>query len=298
MKKIPSFKNSSICAAAFGVALTLNSHAALVIWGGSDGQYTTGANWVGGSVPNTNGGDTAQINSGNVTYTPGGDLAIHSGGVLHVNGGSWTQSGGIAWIQMGGGTLSVTGGVFNQGTAGNIVRNAASSITVGGGIANFSGNFLHDSTNLGAFSITGGTVNVANEFKPLTTFTLAGGSLTANLISFADGPGSIDFDSGNIAVNGAGFYSGFYGGGSKSLNFTSGSTGSLFFSTYTLADLAADGFLTNGTIRYNGAISGGSFSATESGGGVIITAVPEPTSPVFFLAGAAAVLYRRRRFQR
>jgi hypothetical protein len=269
-----------------------------VVWGGGDGDYNTGANWIGGSVPNTNGPNTAQINSGNVTYAAGPDLMIQSAGILNVNGGSWTQTGGNSWIQLGGGTLSVTGGVFNQGTAGNIVRNASSSITVGGGIANFSGNFLHDSTNLGAFSITGGTVNVANEFKPLTTLTLTGGTLSANLISFADGPGSINLDSGNIAVNGGGFYSGFYGGGSKSLNFTSGSTGSLFFSSYTLADLTADGFLTNGTLRYNGAISAGSFSATESGGGVLITAVPEPSSPAFFLAGAAAVLYRRRRFQR
>ncbi|MFZ4774742.1 MAG: PEP-CTERM sorting domain-containing protein [Terrimicrobiaceae bacterium] len=278
-------------------ALSLNSQAATVVWGGSSGEYTTGANWVGGAVPNTNGGDTAQINAGAVTYTPGGDLAIHSGGALQINGGSWTQAGGIAWIQLAGGSLNVAGGTFNQGTAGNIILTATSSINVSSGTANFNGNFLYDPTNLGVLSITGGTVNVANEFKPISTFTMVGGNLTANLISFADGPGSINFSGGSISLNGAGANSGFYGGGTKSLNFTSGSSGSLFFSSYTLADLTADGFLTNGTIQYNGAIAAAQFNAVTSGGGVIVSLVPEPSTYALLLLGSGALLFFRRRVQ-
>lgn len=275
--------------------------AATITWGGSDGEYTTAANWTGGSLPNTGGGDTARITAGVVTYTPGGDLALQNGGTLRVSGGSWTQVGGIAWIQMAGGNILVDGGVFNQGTAGNIVLNASSSITVTAGTANLSGNYIYQAAN-GSFSISGtGTVNIANEFKPIDTFTMSGGKLSANLISFADGPGSINFSGGLISLNGAGGNSGFYGGGTQSLNFTSGSTGSLFFSSYTTTELSSDGFLTNGTIRVNGAIDSGLFTLTAADGGVYVSltasAVPEP-STYAALAGAAIlgfVVVRRRR---
>ena len=295
----PSKTLALVCLSAFIFA---QAHAATVTWGGGDGEYTTGANWTGSSVPNTNGGDTAVINSGNVTYTPGGDLAIHSGGKLQISGGSWTQSGGIAWIQMTGGSLLVNGGTFNQGTAGNIITDATSSVTVTSGTANLSGNYIYQASG-GALTISGtGTVNVAGEFKPIDTFSMSGGKLTANLISFADGPGSITFSGGSISLNGAGANSGFYGGGTKSLNFTSSSTGSLFFSSYTLTELTSDGFLTNGTIRYNGTIDAGQFTLTAADSGVYVSltsaAIPEP-STYAALAGmvilGTAVLARRRK---
>jgi hypothetical protein len=268
--------------------------AATVVWGGGNGDYLTGINWVGGAVPSTTSGDTAVINSGAVAYTPGGDLAIHSGGALVLNGGSWTQAGGIAWIQLGGGSLNVAGGTFNQGTAGNIVRNSGTNITVSDGVANFSGNFINRA-DLGGFTITGGTVNIGNEFKPIDTFTMTGGTLSANLISFADGPGIINLTGGTISVDGAGFYSGFYGGGTQSINFSTASTGSLFFRDYSLTALAADNFLTNGTLRWNGAVDPGAFSAVESDGGVVITVIPEPSTPLTLLGGMATLMLLRRR---
>lgn len=268
--------------------------AATVVWGGGNGDYLTGANWVNGSVPNTSAGDTAEINSGAVTYTPGGDLAIHNGGALVLNGGSWTQAGGIAWIQLGGGSLTVAGGTFNQGTAGNIVRDINTTISISAGTANFSGNFLNQA-NLGNFSITGGTVNIANEFKPINSFTMTGGTLSVTLISFADGPGIIDFTGGTISVDGSSFYSGFYGGGSQSLNFSTASTGALFFRNYSLTALAEDGFLTNGTLQWNGAVAPSAFSAVESDGGVVITIIPEPSTPLTLLGGMGALLLLRRR---
>jgi hypothetical protein len=306
-----------------GAALALSfstAHSAVVTWGGSTGDYGTAGNWLGGNVPNTNGGDTALINSGNAVYTPGGDLPIHSGGAITVNGGSWTQVGGIAWIQASGGSINVQSGTFSQGTAQNIIitnggalnvsggvfnqstgsgfqRNATSTISVSGGTANFAGNFLYDQTNLGTFAITGGgMVNIEGEFKPLETFTMTTGMLTSTLISFADGPGSINLTGGTIAVDGSSFYSGFYGGGAKGVNFTTGSNGTLFFENYTAADLAADGFLTNGTIQYNGAASAGSFTVLEQGGGVYVTlTVPEPTSVLLVCGGLSTVLFFRRR---
>jgi hypothetical protein len=288
---------------AAGAFLTLvsafvpSADAAIVTWGGGDGEYLTGANWNGGSVPNTGAGDTAVINAGNVTYTPGGDLFIQNGGILQINGGSWTQAGGIAWIQMAGGTLNVAGGVFNQGTAGDIVKNASTVINVSGGTANFNGNLVFNSTATGQLNITGGTVNVANEFKPIETFNMTSGVLTAELISFADGPGSILFSGGLVSVNGAGGNSGFYGGGTKGLNFTTGSTGSLYFENYTITELNADGFLTNGTIQLNGVASAGSFNVFEQGGGVVVTLVPEPSVAALACAGLGTALFFRRRFR-
>ncbi|HSI09975.1 MAG: PEP-CTERM sorting domain-containing protein [Rariglobus sp.] len=275
--------------------------AATVVWDGTDGEYLTAAKWGGGSVPNTNNGDTAHITAGAVTYTPGGDLPLHSGGTLRVSGGSWTQVVGNAWIQMAGGTILVDGGVFNQGTAGNIVLDATSAITVTAGTANLNGNYIYQASS-GSLNISGtGVVNIANEFKPIDTYTMSGGKLTANLISFADGPGSINFSGGLISLNGAGGNSGFYGGGVKSLNFTAGSTGSLFFSSYTTTELSSDGFLTNGTIRFNGTVDSGQFTLTSADGGVYVTltaaAVPEP-STFAALAGTVilgfTVLRRRR----
>jgi hypothetical protein len=305
MKTPSRFLISSLRTGALIAASTLLTpcvvSAATITWGGSDGEYTTGSNWVGSSVPNTNGGDTARITAGNVTYTPGGDLPLHSGGTLRISGGSWTQVVGNAWIQMAGGTILVDGGVFNQGTAGNIILDAASAITVTAGTANLNGNYIYQAST-GALNISGtGTVNIANEFKPIDTFTMSGGSLSANLISFADGPGSINFSGGLISLNGGGGNSGFYGGGTQSLNFTSGSTGSLFFSSYTTAELSSDGFLTNGTIRVNGSIDASQFTLVEANGGVYVnltaSAVPEP-STYAALAGILTlgfVIVRRRR---
>lgn len=296
-----SLRLGAIIAATATLLAPSIASAATVVWGGSTGEYTTAANWVGSALPNTAAGDTAHITAGAVTYTPGGDLALQNGGTLRISGGSWTQAGGIAWIQMAGGGILVDGGVFNQGTAGNIVLNASSSITVTAGTANLNGNYIYQASS-GTFAISGtGTVNVANEFKPIDTFTMSGGKLTANLISFADGPGSINFSGGQISLNGGGGNSGFYGGGTQSLNFTSGSTGSLFFSSYTTTELASDGFLTNGTIRFNGTIDSGQFTLTSADGGVYVSltaaAVPEP-STFASLAGAAilgfTVLRRRR----
>lgn len=276
------------------------SQAATVVWGGSTGEYTTGGNWVGGSVPNTNGGDTAVINAGAVTYTPGGDLPIHAGGKLQINGGSWTQAGGVAWIQMAGGTIEVTGGVFNQGTAGNMVKDATSAIIVSGGIANLNGNLVYENTATGAFTLSAtGVVNVGGEFKPITNFTMSGGTLNSSLISFADGPGTISFSGGTVGVDGSGGNSGFYGGGgTKALNFTTSSTGILIFNTYTLAELATDGFLTNGTIQFNGTTDSSKFTATQVGGNVqvTLTAVPEPSTYALLAMGAVS-LFALRRFR-
>ncbi len=271
------------------------SRANIIQWGGTDGEYTTPANWVGGVLPNTANGDTAQINSGDVIYTPGGDLAINNGGILQLTGGSWTQVDAIAWIQLGGGTLDVSGGVFNQGTSDNIVRNSTTAISVSGGTANFNGNLINHTSNLGTLSLTGGTINVQNEFKPIESFTMTAGALTANLISFADGPGSIFFSGGTLQVNGLAGFNGIYGGGDQSIDFTPGSTGTLFYENITLAEFTSSNHLTNGTIRYNGLIADTEFSVVESGGAVLVNVIPEPgTLALSLIALGGFFLFRRR----
>lgn len=280
-----------------GLSVMPSAKAAVVTWDGIDGEYTVAANWDTDALPNTAGGDTAIINAGIVTYTPGGDLAIHNGGELQINGGSWTQVGGIAWMQLSGGNLTVTGGTFNQGESGNMIRNADTTISVSGGTANLNGNLIYQPTAFGAVTVSGtGTLNVAGEFKPIETFTMSGGTLTAELISFADGPGGIDLAGGTIVVNGAGGNSGFYGAdATKALNFTTGSSGVLFFESYTLAELSSDGFLSNNTIQYNGTVDAASFTAVEVDGGVAVSlVVPEPGSLALIGLGVLAVIGRRR----
>lgn len=282
-------------ALALGLGTT-QAGAGVVVWGGADAEYTVGGNWVGGSLPDTFNGDTAQINGGAVTYTPGGDLHLHSGGVLQINGGSWTQDGGVAWIQMAGGVIDVAGGIFSQGTAGNIIRDAASIIQVSAGSANLNDSFIYDPVNTGELSITGGTVNVANEFKPIDDFTMSAGTLNiGNLISFADGPGSLLLMGGTIVLDGSTVFSGFYGGDAldKSLNFSVGSTGTVRFENYTIAELNADGFLSNNTIQYDGANNAAAFSVVEENSGVTVTLVPEPAS--LAMLGMAGLLVARRR---
>ncbi|MBN2164618.1 MAG: hypothetical protein JXR25_10670 [Pontiellaceae bacterium] len=257
--------------------LAADSFAAVVEWDGGDGDYLVASNWVGGVVPDlAASGDTALIRGGDAVYYAGPDLMIGGGSTLQISGGSWTQTNGISWIQLGGGNLLIDGGTFNQGTAGNIVRNADSSISVTAGMANFAGNFIV-ATNFGSFAVSGaGTVNVENELKVNNDFAVSGGTLTCSLISFADGTGSLLLSGGQVVVDGSGAFSGFYGGGGgKSLDFSGGSAGSLFLANYTLAELSADNFLNNGTITIDGVVNAAAFNPVPQDGGVLISLVSE-----------------------
>ncbi|MCW1884187.1 PEP-CTERM sorting domain-containing protein [Luteolibacter flavescens] len=280
------------------VSLTLlpaATQAATVVWSGADGQYLTPENWVGGVLPNTAAGDTALITSGDVIYTAGSDLTVSNGGQLVIAGGSWTQVGANSWLQLAGGSLIVAGGTFNQGTSGNIARHSGTTITVTSGVANFTGDLTTDPA-AGNFNFTGGTINLGGEFKPIETFTMTGGELNAALVSFSDGDGTLFFEGGRISVNGAGPYGGFYGGGgAKALDFSSGSSGQLYFRNYSIADLTSDGFMTNGTIQYEGAIAPTAFNVVETGGGVLVTVIPEPSTAMSLLGGLGTLLMVRRR---
>jgi fibronectin-binding autotransporter adhesin len=286
-------------------------------WNGVDGEYTTGGNWDQATAPNlTVSGNVAVINSGNVTYTPGGDLAINNGGTLRINGGSWTQVVGNAWIQMGGGNLVVAGGTFNQGTAGNIIRNAGSSVTISSGAANFNGEFA----NSGALTISGGNVSIQNNFVANTgtvnisggaitvggelkfqgaDMLISGGTISAALISFDATAASFDISGGTINLSGN-FTDGIFANSPDAyLNFTLGSTGELHLASVSTTGAAN---LLGGRIRLDDTIDSAAFEIVSDGAaGSIISLVgsniPEPSS-FAALAGLGVlgfVASRRRR---
>lgn len=284
----------------FAVTIPFSLQAQEYTWtGATNTDYGTATNWSGG-VPVLTGGDTALINNGDgVIYdAAGGDFIIQGGSTLQISNGSWTQTNGIAWTNMSGGNLLVDGGSFDQGTAGNFLRNASSSIIVSGGELSLNGNLVYETAASGNLSLSGtGIINVDGEFKPIDTFSIVGGTLNvSNLISFADGPGSLNLSGGSVSVDGAGANSGFYGGSiAKSLNFTTGSTGKLVFRDYTLADLGTDNFLNNGTITLNGAVSALDFTSSQVGLNVEVNVIPEPSSILMILTGMGLLFITLRR---
>jgi hypothetical protein len=280
MERVTLFKPVLLMICA---ALASLSPAEVFEWNGGEGEYTEASNWTPASVPDlAAGGNTAKISSGAVTYTPGGDLVVHNGSTLQISGGSFIQLGGIAWMQMAGGHLLVDGGTFNQGECANIVRDAASSITVSAGTANFSGSLMFEE-NMGDFIISGtGVVQVENEFKPIKTFTITGGTLRAVLVSLSDGPGSLEISGGRVEIDGSAVGHGVYRTENDgSISFTRGSTGTLFVKNMTLDQFRISGFLSNGAITYKGKVNSSSFDVVEVEGGVEISLYPVDTPSPF-----------------
>jgi hypothetical protein len=259
------------------------------------GSFTGGSGSANPTLFLGNGPTNGFVNVGTgSSFSHKGTLEIRNTSIF-TTAGTTTITGSVV---IGNGTQFVVNG-GSVSVSGAITRNATSTLTVNNGTVGIAGDFINNTATNGTFTLAGGVVNIGNEFKPISTFTLSAGTLNvANLISFADGPGSINFSGGNLGLNGAGPNSGFYGGGTKSLNFTLGSTGVLTFNTYTLAELTTDGFLTNGTIRLNGAVSAGSFTVTQVGPNVTVAlvAVPEPSTYAAIIGVACfGLIYLRRR---
>ena len=89
---------TAIAVAAIGsVALA----QAAVVWTGGTGDWSTGANWAGGVVPDTSGTDDAQISTGGIaTYVPGGDLWFDNGSDLILDGGTFRQANNGDWFHV------------------------------------------------------------------------------------------------------------------------------------------------------------------------------------------------------
>jgi len=290
--------SKSLATAIFAVALPFSLQAQT--WKGVDGEYTLGSNWIGEAVPVLTTGDTALITGGDVTYTPGGDLFITNGSTLQISGGSWSQAGAVSWIQMNGGNLLVDGGEFSQGSSGNILRNETSSITVSSGAASFNGNFLHD-VGFGSLSLSGGVMNIGNEFRNnVAGFDINGGALAVTTGIAFNGSESVNISSGSVSVdaswNDLGFFAAEIG---SSVNFTTGSTGTLRLRGYDTAGSDFETILVNGNrLSINGASTTiADFITTSSGGDLLVSVIPEPSSILMLLTGMGLLitsLHRRK----
>jgi hypothetical protein len=264
---------------------------------GSWTQQVGTPNWIkiGGSA----GTGTVVIQNGGSFNANGGALRLGlDGGVGVITVASTAGAGGLrATVEtnIGNGTLNIQGGTNSLAV---VTRQATSALNVSGGTTSITGNLIHDTTNFGSFSQTGGTLSVSGEFKPISNFTMSAGTLTSTLISFADGPGTISLTGGMLGVDGSSFYHGFYGGSlTQGVNFSLDSTGALFFANTTLVDLETYGFLSNGTIQYDGSADTSSLLKTEANGGVYVSVVPIPepsTVLLISLAGLSYVVFRRR----
>lgn len=295
----------AVALACLGTFAFSSIRAATITWGGTDGEYKTGANWVGGSVPNTGGGDTAIINGGAVTYTPGGDLTINNGGSLQINGGSWTQVVGPAWFQLQNGTLRVNGGTFNIGTAGQINMATGATVQVAAGSLNYGTNKNIAFSAGRTLSITGGSFTLGGTGELSNsggTTTMSGGALNAALMKFSGAASTnFDFSNGTITLTDSRLpYIVFHENSAASfLNFTTGSTGVLNLTSISAANALA--VINRGDIRVNGVSDSSKFTILTHGAGSQIyltaAAVPEP-SAYAVLAGSLILgitLVRRRK---
>jgi hypothetical protein len=290
-----------ITAALFTGAFTASADD--ITWSGPGTDYLTGGNWGGGNVPVLTGTDNAFI-GGTAIYTPGGDYVLQGGSTLTItNGGSWTQAGGVAWIQAAGGNLVVnSGGSFDTGTAGNIIRDAGTSISVNGGTFSYNaGNFA---TGTGSFSLaSGSTFNASGEFNLGDNFTFSSGTnynggsvITALANTYIL---TVDGSSLSVVDNGPSI-AGFYGFDSINnyIDFTSNG------GTITIAGVDGGGTevqnaINTGMFRYNGAIDATNITYSDLGGGSfqVLAAIPEPSS-FALLAGFLAlgsIMMRRRK---
>lgn len=296
-----------------GNDLSLNSGASITINGGGFTQLT-GPAWI---KIGTTGTGTVTVNSGG-TFNSGTSTNVFVGnggtGVVNVNGGSFltstavivasgssfTSTGGSSVVTIGG-NLEVTGAVNANGGAfsfNNLILNSGANFGIGGSSVSQSGNLNVD---LGrTFSVSGGTFSLNGELKPTGgNVVVSGGHITANLISFDGVPADtvpLSLSGGIVEISGN-FNNGIWNSAGSYVNFTSGSSGQLIFTSVTAS--AITGSL-GSTIKYNGTTDTSQFVVTTYGGSgsmVSLLSVPEPSSYAI-MAGAASlgfVLIRRRR---
>lgn len=301
-------KNIPLLTAAAILSGSITAQAADITWDGEggDGLYLTPANWSTDTVPALNGTDNAFLNAA-AQYDPGGDFVLNGGSTLTVqSGGNWEQINGIAWIQASGGNLVVeSGGTFNTGTAGNMLRDATSTITVSGTFTYANGgNFSYDPTNLGSFTVnSGANFNVGAEFLPFANFTFNNGvNFTAGSVIAAQAAEVV------VTVDGASLSMVDNGPSIAGLFGFNGTTGYVDFTTaggtITLSNIDSatevETAINTGLYRYQGAIDPTNITFTDLGGGDYIisaTTVPEPSTYALLLGTMTLglLIIRRRK---
>lgn len=310
MKTQPSQHLKFLALGLATLCLATWSHADVITWGGTDGEYTVGANWSGGVVPNTTTANTSLITTGNVTFTTlgYGNPLFENGGTLQLDGGSFTvNAAGDPFAKVyisNGGKLDIRGGAFYQGNAENVFSDSTSSWNMTSGSANMTAG--QGGVAQGTFTISGGVFNarpVSAVINGATQSTISGGEFNIRSIGLAADK-TLNFSGGDINIYETADWNN-YGIGTTGLdsyiNFTLGSTGTLFASGLSFANAENNYFLSNDKIRYNGTAVGASWATYfdmtyVDGQGVYISAIPEPSTLAFMaLAGVGLLTFSARR---
>ncbi|NWK55988.1 PEP-CTERM sorting domain-containing protein [Verrucomicrobiaceae bacterium N1E253] len=261
------------------------AQASTIAWGGGDGNWNTegvaDAGWSGGTSPTMDGTDDAVINGGTVSYDAGalGDLGAGWGSShLTLNGGVLTQSTTHWSVFDGSGTFTIAGGTFNS--AADRVQIGASGTDTAQFVMT-SGSFIHTGSEV---AVRGGN-----------TFTVSGGSMSANFFSLGDfGLATIDVAGGTVRLNdgssGGGFYIGTAG---SAINLTA--AGVFNIGNTNIADATAN-YLDTDRVVFGMDGNNALLQVVDDGaGGVNISAVPEPTSAALLGLGGVALILRRRK---
>lgn len=210
----------------FAIGLT-HASAATAVWVGSgavSGNWSDGANWVGGNIPTD--GDDIEVGTSNIRITSNnaltsiGNLWLKSN-LNEVNGNALTLNGNLVRYTAGGSSIGKIGAslALTQNTTFEVAANTSNGrLEISGGIS-------------GAFSLTksdGGRLRLVGTAKTYSGDTIITGGLldmSANdMLPFGTGKGNVLIGTGgqlflnnvNTQINGLSDYSGTAGTVSKS----------------------------------------------------------------------------------
>ncbi len=280
---------------------------AAVVWTGGTGDWSTGANWAGGVVPDISGTDDAQISTGGAaTYTPGGDLKFEHGSDLILDGGSLTQATNGDWFQVNyESTFTITSG-------GLLDVRVANNFSVGGKDTGSATNTMNNGTllmktgvfdDLRAVEVSNGSIITVDQLLTLQAgshLDLTDSTLTMRNFALRAWAGKDTFlniydDAQVNLMNTGSLGTGvIIKEGGSMVNFAAGSTGSMFIDNLSVADLET--MIGEGKFGVDGS---GSTTLTDynysvSGSGVTM-AIPEPATLGMVVAFGGGMLFIRRK---
>ena len=176
--------------------LTLADNCFAISWddGGADHLWSTGLNWVGGSVPTS----SQDVWIGNGYTGPVIDSTVTAVAAIIRMGGTGTTD-----------TLTITGGSFD-GSSHLILGESSGStatVTMSGGIVNVYSVWVGNNGN-GVLNVSGGTMNISGEPLYVSRFggsghiQLDGGTINTDNFMMFDATASMDLAGGVLIIDG------------------------------------------------------------------------------------------------
>ncbi|MDA3872365.1 MAG: PEP-CTERM sorting domain-containing protein [Kiritimatiellae bacterium] len=286
---------------------------------------------ISGSGLFTQSGGGSWMNIGN---SPGaGNLIVQSGGefnmgtagrmrlgywgtdsLVQIDGGIFDSDGAL--VQVGqsdsnNAAMSITGSatvtlaaveVYNllEANGGNVSYSSLNFLGSKGGTFSIGGSGVNGAGNLSVgsgytFSMNSGSLSLTGEFQASGgDSSVSGGALNTSLLSLS---GDVfDFSGGNINLDGTSSEGISADGAGDYLNFTLGSTGTLFVDN--LDSTGLDSLLNSGRVRADGVTDSLLFNSTAQGDGYAITVIPEPSALLLIsIALLPGIALLRRRFR-